>query len=59
MGRLREELLQYTASDYYPFHMPGHKRKGIGSTLDDIYKINEELNQPLYWSLPSKYKSQG
>ncbi|MBE5895559.1 MAG: aminotransferase class I/II-fold pyridoxal phosphate-dependent enzyme [Lachnospiraceae bacterium] len=26
MGRLREELLQYTASDYYPFHMPGHKR---------------------------------
>ena len=26
MKSLWEELIQYGESDYYPFHMPGHKR---------------------------------
>lgn len=26
MERLYEKLMQYETSDYYPFHMPGHKR---------------------------------
>ena len=27
MKGLYEDLLDYAASDYYPFHMPGHKRR--------------------------------
>ena len=26
---LYDKLLKYRDSDYYPFHMPGHKRKNI------------------------------
>lgn len=40
MGRLREELLQYTASDYYPFHMPGHKRNESEKPFDEIMKMD-------------------
>ena len=28
MAELCEKLKEYKDSDYYPFHMPGHKRKG-------------------------------
>ena len=39
MKYLIDDLEEYAQSDYYPFHMPGHKRKD-----DDIYgKINKEL----------------
>ena len=28
MAELCEKLKEYKDSDYYPFHMPGHKRNG-------------------------------
>lgn len=31
MERLIEKLEAYRKSDYYPFHMPGHKRREIGN----------------------------
>lgn len=34
MKNLWEELENYSASDYYPFHMPGHKRWG------DLYRYD-------------------
>jgi len=37
---IAEGLEQYLSRDMKPWHMPGHKRKGIGSTLDDIYKFD-------------------
>lgn len=37
---IAEGLKQYLSLDMKPWHMPGHKRKGIGSTLDDIYKFD-------------------
>ena len=27
MEELLKQLIQYTESEYYPFHMPGHKRR--------------------------------
>lgn len=30
MGILLEKLTEYSASDYYPYHMPGHKRNAVG-----------------------------
>ena len=30
MGILSEKLTAYSKSDYYPYHMPGHKRQAIG-----------------------------
>lgn len=35
---LDEQLLEYEMLDYYPFHMPGHKRIVIG--LENPYKID-------------------
>lgn len=35
---LLEKLMQYGESDYYPFHMPGHKRAGI--MFPNPYKID-------------------
>lgn len=29
MQRLDQELIQYRQSDFYPFHMPGHKRREL------------------------------
>ena len=37
---IAEGLEQYLSQDMKPWHMPGHKRKAIGSTLDDIYKFD-------------------
>lgn len=37
MKSLYEELMKYGESDYYPFHMPGHKRRVESSS---IYKID-------------------
>jgi len=40
MGRLYEELLEYGQSDYYPYHMPGHKRNMKGQPLEEFYNID-------------------
>ncbi len=42
---LYEKLIDYRESDYYPFHMPGHKRRGFEDQPDHIspffYDITE------------------
>ena len=40
MGELYEKLKSYTESDYYPYHMPGHKRRLGGKILSDISKLD-------------------
>ncbi len=37
---IAEGLKQYLSRDMKPWHMPGHKRKGIGIPLDDIYQFD-------------------
>lgn len=37
---IAEGLDEYLSKNMKPWHMPGHKRKGIGSTLDDIFKFD-------------------
>lgn len=39
MRDLYQELLTYTQSDVYPFHMPGHKRSGAVS-FGDPYEVD-------------------
>ena len=42
MGELYNRLKEYSQSDYYPFHMPGHKgsaifrKYGYGDFLDNF-----------------------
>lgn len=50
---LFEKLLKYTQTDIYPYHMPGHKRKGFGMLPEKLYKIDiteiegfDNLHQP-------------
>ncbi len=40
MKSLYKELVKYAESDYYPFHMPGHKRKHSRCRLSDIYQLD-------------------
>lgn len=40
MGRLYEKLAEYGESDYYPYHMPGHKRNMKGCPLEAYYKTD-------------------
>lgn len=40
MGRLYEKLVEYGESDYYPYHMPGHKRNMEGCPLEEYYKTD-------------------
>lgn len=37
---LFEELEKYGQSDFYPFHMPGHKRNAESGPLSEIYKCD-------------------
>lgn len=37
---LFEELKQYGESDFYPFHMPGHKRNPDSGPLSEIYQCD-------------------
>ena len=37
---LYDKLEQYGNSDYYPYHMPGHKRKKCGSLPEQILKAD-------------------
>lgn len=48
MRKLEEELKQYAASDMYPFHMPGHKRRGDAVCRTDITEIDgfDNLHDP-------------
>lgn len=41
MSELYENLVEYANSDYYPFHMPGHKRNSINDVSPYIYDITE------------------
>ena len=41
MKYLIDDLEEYAQSDYYPFHMPGHKRNlKIDPLLDEIAKVD-------------------
>ncbi len=52
-GRLYESLSVYGNSDFYPFHMPGHKRNPESGALSDFYRLDiteiegfDNLHQP-------------
>ena len=39
--RLVQQLRDYSASDYYPFHMPGHKRNTeLGKEYNNPFEID-------------------
>ena len=40
MNLLAEELKRYGESDFYPFHMPGHKRQVCGELPQEIMNID-------------------
>ena len=42
MGELYRKLEEYSRSDYYPFHMPGHKRRreSAAGSLGKIYGLD-------------------
>lgn len=48
MKSLWEELIQYGESDYYPFHMPGHKRFPQESALPSHKRFPAESALPLH-----------
>ena len=41
MSGLYERLEEYSGSDYYPFHMPGHKRRSLSELEPYRYDITE------------------
>lgn len=40
MGELFRELQKYGESDYYPYHMPGHKRLALGDLPEAFAKLD-------------------
>lgn len=40
MSLLAEELKRYGESDFYPFHMPGHKRKEMRTPVSKVYPLD-------------------
>ena len=53
MGEILTKLNQYSKSDIYPFHMPGHKRNFSDSPLQDLYRLDiteidgfDDLHEP-------------
>lgn len=52
-GNLYDTLVTYSESDFYPYHMPGHKRRQNIGAVSDIFKIDiteidgfDNLHQP-------------
>lgn len=52
-GRLYESLKRYSDSDFYPFHMPGHKRNKESGPLNEFFRQDiteidgfDNLHQP-------------
>lgn len=39
-GRLYRNLKEYGESDFYPFHMPGHKRNPDSGQMSELYRID-------------------
>lgn len=53
MEHLFDKLKKNAEGDIYPYHMPGHKRRGWGDLPEDLYKIDiteidgfDNLHQP-------------
>ena len=53
MGKLFKHLEDYGKSDYYPYHMPGHKRHAWGALPPEIAEVDiteingfDNLHQP-------------
>lgn len=53
VGHLWERLEDYAGKDFYPYHMPGHKRRSWGRLPEEIYGIDiteidgfDNLHQP-------------
>lgn len=40
MEKLYEKLKQYSTTDYYPYHMPGHKRRMFGELPEEIIETD-------------------
>ena len=40
MKYLDEALYEYSRTDFYPFHMPGHKRNFLPDTMKNFYDID-------------------
>ncbi len=40
MQTLYDSLVNYGESDFYPYHMPGHKRRHSAGVLSEIYKLD-------------------
>ena len=40
MKYLDEALYEYSQTDFYPFHMPGHKRNFLPDTMKNFYDID-------------------
>lgn len=40
MRKLYDSLVNYGESDFYPYHMPGHKRRHDAGELSEIYKLD-------------------
>ncbi len=40
MDTLFEKLEAYGKSEYYPFHMPGHKRRGAGALSEELARLD-------------------
>ncbi len=40
MEQLYEKLEEYSCSDYYPYHMPGHKRQMTGGFLPEAFRMD-------------------
>lgn len=53
MEHLYEKLAKYAGERTYPYHMPGHKRRGLEGFPEDVYKMDiteiegfDNLHQP-------------
>ena len=39
-GTLYDTLVTYSESDFYPYHMPGHKRRKNMGAASDFFKLD-------------------